>query len=128
MRIILSFIFILITIGSCGTYKIKKKLNGLWISEEIRYNGKDVFSDFLSNAIELNEEKVTLPGLNNLEITTWNLTKNNSDYIVKFNSEESIFKEEFKVIFYRESDFNKIDLVSSTTIVKCSKSEFQKLE
>jgi hypothetical protein len=128
MRIILSFIFILITIGSCGTYKIKKKLNGLWIIEEIRYNGKDVFSDFLSNAIELNEEKVTLPGLNNLEITTWNLTKNNSDYIVKFNSEESIFKEEFKVIFYRESDFNKIDLVSSTTIVKCSKSEFQKLE
>ena len=67
----------------------------------------------------------TLPGKNNLEKTSWKLTNTGEDYFIEFESKDEAFKGKFKITFYSESDFNKVDLVSQTTSIKCSKSEFQ---
>jgi hypothetical protein len=125
MKKILLICLVCFSLCSCGTYKVQKKLKGLWVIEGMKYNGNDVFADYLSNAIEIKSSEVTLPGKNNLEKTSWKLTNTGEDYFIEFASKDDAFKGKFKITFYPESDFNKVDLVSQTTSIKCSKSEFQ---
>ena len=110
---------------SCSTYKVQKKLKGLWVIEAMKYNGNDVLADYLSNAVEIKRSEVTLPGKSNLEKTNWKLINTGEDYFIEFDSKDDAFKGKFKITFYTASDFIKVDLVSQTTSIKCSKSEFQ---
>ncbi|XLS30026.1 hypothetical protein ACJD0Z_04190 [Flavobacteriaceae bacterium M23B6Z8] len=129
----LSFIILIIVFGSCQSKEVKvsNNLKGGYTISEITYQGEDLMPNVLAPMLSFDyDSKLTFksPIIRN-EIGKFEkfncefLVKPKNQFLIKFDSNHSYFKDEFEPLFEVDYENRELNLIlkSRLTYIKCSR-------